>query len=258
MSSILKELRKLENEASGKEERKFPVFTGASKKAVYSRDKKVLWIGVYLPVFCSALILAVVGWAVFYNKPKTPPPPTPAQPLSAQSQSAPSKTGQPLPVQPVAPPGVASSPLPKEAPLKKKEEMRLPDKKESEGKNPPEESAEIASKPSPKPEAETKSSNPPQKEDMDTLAAQETLPEEKPSPAAETHSPDLDPVDDSWLKLQAISWSEDPKNRIAVINNQIVREGGSVDEGQIFRIEREFIVVEGKGKKWRLEFRLNQ
>ncbi len=63
-------------------------------------------------------------------------------------------------------------------------------------------------------------------------------------------------VEDSWLKLQAISWSTIPEKRIAVINDHIVKEGGSVEDGTVARIEKEYVVIDAKGEEWQLRFRL--
>jgi hypothetical protein len=65
-------------------------------------------------------------------------------------------------------------------------------------------------------------------------------------------------VEESWLKLQAISWSSNPEKRIAVINNHVVREGGSVEDGTVARIEKEYVVIDAKGEEWQLKFRLRR
>lgn len=65
-------------------------------------------------------------------------------------------------------------------------------------------------------------------------------------------------ADESWLKLQAISWSNDPESRIAMINDRIVHEGGSVEDGVVTRIDKEYVVVHGKGEDWQVQFKINQ
>ena len=61
-------------------------------------------------------------------------------------------------------------------------------------------------------------------------------------------------VDSRWLTLQAISWSNDPATRIAVINSQIVKEGRQVDGGLIVRIDRDYVVIEKDGEQQMLPF----
>ena len=63
-----------------------------------------------------------------------------------------------------------------------------------------------------------------------------------------------DRIADSKLKLQALAWSADDDRRMAVINGRIVREGESVDGYQVMQIREEDVVVNDGGKSWRLEF----
>ena len=58
----------------------------------------------------------------------------------------------------------------------------------------------------------------------------------------------------SWLTLQAISWSPDPKKRIAVINNGIIKEGWPVERGRVLSIQKDDVIIESDGKEWRLSF----
>ncbi|MBW2193713.1 MAG: general secretion pathway protein GspB, partial [Deltaproteobacteria bacterium] len=61
---------------------------------------------------------------------------------------------------------------------------------------------------------------------------------------------------DSGLRLQAIAWSEDPKQRMAVINNNIVREGGSVEGAAVTHIGEDMVVFKREGEEWKQLFRL--
>jgi hypothetical protein len=58
---------------------------------------------------------------------------------------------------------------------------------------------------------------------------------------------DLRPLTDGRLKIQAIVWSENQNDRMAVINTQIVHEGGSVDGFDLVAIRPEDVVVRGEG-----------
>ncbi len=88
----------------------------------------------------------------------------------------------------------------------------------------------------------------------ETVPPQLTVPETKKIPAG--HVPPEKMADESWLKLQAISWSAYPEKRMAVINNCIVREGGSIEEGMVKRIDKEYVVIYAKGEDWQLRFGL--
>ena len=59
---------------------------------------------------------------------------------------------------------------------------------------------------------------------------------------------------ESILKLQAISWSEDPQKRIAVINDNIVREGTMVGEYVVIQIEKNEVFLKEGGQTWQLIF----
>ena len=63
-------------------------------------------------------------------------------------------------------------------------------------------------------------------------------------------------LDDSTLKLQAIAWSKDAAQRLAVINGHIVREGESVDGFLVNQIRQEDVVVNDGSTSWQLEFSL--
>ncbi len=63
-------------------------------------------------------------------------------------------------------------------------------------------------------------------------------------------------LDDSKLKLQAIAWSKEAAQRLAVINGHIVREGESVDGFLVNQIRQEDVVVNDGSASWQLEFGL--
>lgn len=62
-------------------------------------------------------------------------------------------------------------------------------------------------------------------------------------------------IQNSDLKLHAISWTSDVKTRIAVINGSIVREGDTVSSYQVYKINTDDIVLSKGGEFWRLAFR---
>ena len=63
-------------------------------------------------------------------------------------------------------------------------------------------------------------------------------------------------LENSKLKLQAIAWSNAAAQRIAVINDRIVREGESVEGFSINQIRQEDVIVNDGTQSWQLEFRL--
>lgn len=58
------------------------------------------------------------------------------------------------------------------------------------------------------------------------------------------------------LTLQAIAWDPDAKKRFAVINNQIIREGQTVDSKVVERIGQDEIVVARGSERWKIDFRI--
>ncbi|MGD8961464.1 MAG: hypothetical protein PVF29_06225 [Desulfobacterales bacterium] len=63
-------------------------------------------------------------------------------------------------------------------------------------------------------------------------------------------------LDNAKLNLQAIAWSNVAAERIAVINDRIVREGESVEGYSINQIRQEDVVVNDGARSWQLEFGL--
>lgn len=56
------------------------------------------------------------------------------------------------------------------------------------------------------------------------------------------------------IELQAIAWSSDPKNRLAVINGVILREGESIDNAIVMHIGKDEIILSKEGAKWKQLF----
>jgi hypothetical protein len=61
---------------------------------------------------------------------------------------------------------------------------------------------------------------------------------------------------ESGLHLQAIAWSSDPGSRIAVINGQVLREGGSVERVLVTHIGKNEVIFKKQGEEWKQLFRL--
>jgi type II secretory pathway component PulC len=59
---------------------------------------------------------------------------------------------------------------------------------------------------------------------------------------------------DGRLKIQAIAWAPDPQERMAVIDNRILREGDSVGGYTIIAIAEDQILLSGEGRRWKIIF----
>jgi hypothetical protein len=62
-------------------------------------------------------------------------------------------------------------------------------------------------------------------------------------------------LNDVNVKLQAISWSENPEKRLAVINNSIVRQGDRVGSYVVKQINKDDVIVRQEKEIWVLPFR---
>lgn len=67
---------------------------------------------------------------------------------------------------------------------------------------------------------------------------------------------DIPGLHDPAMKLQAITWSTKPQNRIAVINNRIMRQGDSVSGYRLVTINQDDVILSAAGERWKLPFRL--
>ncbi len=232
MSTILKALKKLENDVPGEEKDQFQIKDIDTREAISKRAKKgqmaqrtFLTLLVVFALSGSIGLLAF-GWMTVGKK-------------RFQEQSPYSKD-------------ISGALLTKE--VQEDEQFALVPEKIIKPKNiEPGKSEEKA----PKKDI--------QKEDSPTVRTLQEIPTEKKPDHTEVSNTEylvkdkLPPekiIEESWLKLQAISWSANPEKRIAVINNHVVREGGSVEEGTVARIEKEYVVIDAKGEEWQLKFRL--
>ena len=59
---------------------------------------------------------------------------------------------------------------------------------------------------------------------------------------------------ESKLELQAIAWSSDPKNRLAVVNGRVVREGESIDSVHIMHIGKDEVIFKKGSEEWKQLF----
>ena len=73
-----------------------------------------------------------------------------------------------------------------------------------------------------------------------------------PSKTVEAKIPKLNDPD---MKLQAVTWSRAPQKRIVVINNRILREGEMVSGYLIRTINQDDVILSQEGTKWKLLFR---
>jgi len=59
---------------------------------------------------------------------------------------------------------------------------------------------------------------------------------------------------ESRIEIQAIAWSSDPKNRLAVINGIVLREGESIDNATVMHIGKDEVILRKEGLEWKQLF----
>ncbi len=72
--------------------------------------------------------------------------------------------------------------------------------------------------------------------------------------AKSAHKPPSEAPKELGLKLQAITWLNNPQKRFTVINGSIVRLGEMVDGFRLIRIEEDQVTIEKDNRKWLLKF----
>lgn len=255
MSSILNSLKKLENELAEQSEVQFRSQKRHTQKAIHQRLRSTRFFNKLFFIIFVIIILAVGRWLILNGKPGKNAPA-----LVAKTEIKPAKSA-----------GLSEE---------KASSLDLPQKKMSANKD-AEESEPITKK--------AKMTSIParnSRENVPALVAKTEIKSAKPLSLHEKKVPIPDlprkktatkknvkkyeqntkakrfaaiPVkqdSESQLKLQAIAWSSDPKNRIVVINDHIVREGEFVEGVFVTHIGKEEVIFRKERAEWRQLFRI--
>ena len=251
MSTILNALKKLEQESLAEEAEHPPALN------IHLRQEKSLWKEKHARVtngnkpLLWGILLTLLGlgtvaiFALVAGRFQGETPPTKSKPIIS-------------PMQPVNPPEVN---LPKESPPpvpKRESPLAVPPAKAVE--SPPRKQLEPAmpkitgAKPG---MAETKqkmAGTQPKMAEIKPVIAEITP--EAPPPPHDTVAKEIRQLEGGILKINAISWSQQADERLAVINSAIVREGQTVEGFRLVRIMEDGVIVQRAGQKNRVEFRL--
>jgi type II secretory pathway component PulC len=284
LSSILRALKRIEKESPPQDESHPWPRPIDSKKAVKSKVKKRWLVNKLVSGLIILLVVLAVGWFAYSQRHlilakllpeksagntrqatepsgkqkvvhqaeiKTPPgklnKATPGSTAAPDKQSAKAITqkrvapsGIPRPIPGKAVPKNITRPLtaPKPTPIKKKTPLKSITKRRQ-------------------PLQPTGSRQTPQRETTNQRSTRAPA-TAKSTGSGKSRSDTLSVITDSKLKLQAIAWSDDATRRMAVINNNIVREGETVDGFSITSIRRDDVIVNDGSSSWRLEFSLKQ
>jgi hypothetical protein len=225
LSSILKALKKIEQEESrgGKDAHVWPDSVHSARKSV-QRKKRKKYIVLFLVLFCFSLTAGIIYTGSEMNFPDK----------KNKSKSALNPSMKKIAEVSVAKQKKQTTKIEETNPLlvsKKKIGVDLPPVIETIG----------AAFQKDDNLSDIKRSKPlePVESKPDITEPEENLPEIK---------------NDSRLKIQAIAWAEEPSRRFAVINNSIIREGGSIDGITVISIEDDIIHFNENGNTWRQLF----
>ena len=258
MSSILKALKKLEQDATASAE--MPDLPGPGQAPV--RFKYLLYTSIVVGVMLAVGVFLFIRYQPSHLTARTAGSAAPQKSLRVSVE----KTDMPLPTK-----ADRIKPQPAE-----NIESKSPDQPPTGDKQQPvaEESASEA-------EAKTKATTGAKNARNENKIKEPEKAEAKtPPPAAKKHPGELPPatektetppepiaippgaadtpiLEDIGLEIQAISWDKTPSRRIAVINSRLCREGERINGFRILKINPDDIVVSNGRKTGTLLFRLN-
>ncbi len=247
MSSILKALKQLESESDAQRPaaglpgawRDRPTTGGAPPPSRFRKINRRLILGAGIGI--GIVVLAVVflfgnpvpespdSAPVAYrvSAPVPPQPPPPAESSQTIQRTLPGTNSLPQSVGKVpAPPGAEPPPAPQTLPQQGSDLSER-----AAAPKPPEARRTIAV------------ANTPQRRPLPQARAPETAPQPTAPRAPERSDP--------RISVQAIAWSQEPAQRMAVINGNIMLEGESVEGIQVKTIEKDGIVFTEAGRWWK-------
>jgi outer membrane biosynthesis protein TonB len=237
MSIILRALKRLETEPSNSD--KLPSMSRQTRSQWFAgrtrRRVRILWLLIIV------LLLSVSAGGFFWNRipnianlfdsstgnnkiVKKITPATPKQPNKAVATKSVSKTPPPLRKRRPVVTTQKRSPVPAKTPI------------------------EATQQPAPLPVVQA-----PRKPANRRPSPEFLPPKERPSPGSEAKSSPPNLADSSYT-LQAIAWSKNSNERLAVINGQVLREGDGIEGITVTQIGTNEVIVQKESKLWKLVF----
>ncbi len=253
MSSILEALKKLEAESPDSHSAGLWRWSAGSATAAYPRIRNIRRINPKVLILSSIallLILIAIFGLTWFRRPQPipisssgPVDPTPARKDTISSKQTTQKNTAPL-IQ-VSP----SSGAPSNVPLSKIVPLPATAAPPTIALvTPPPMSQKAAVKPPvPEPVRQPRTDEP--KTPMAPSSKAQTAPPAAPTIAAKPYH------GDTPIKVQAIAWSDNPAQRLAVINDTVAREGQFIGDILVVGIQPEKIIIRKGGVMWELIFR---
>ena len=250
MSSILEALKKAERESAADRGRATPWSAPLPEPSPY-RPRRRLW---WLPVSAAlvAAVCAVVFWQV---RSADSPQPAPSMPASSPRSSG-DRASSPAANSPAASQQTASMPVsvgsasqrpPVRSDSSKPTAADPVAAKKAIQRTPTPAPPAAQQLPRPKPRPQPATATPPP-----TAAAEAPLRQPAPPPKKVEKSYRSDPR----IELQALVWAPQAADRFVVINNRLIKEGGSIDTITVVEILRDDVLLSEGADRWYEKFKI--
>jgi hypothetical protein len=255
LSSILDSLKKLENELTEQSNGQFRPEKRPAPKAISQRLKNTRFFNNRSFIIFAVIISAAGTWFILNGKPGENAPT-----WVAPTQTKPEKSVG-LAKEQAALPDRPQNKISANADAKQSESLTKTAKAASLSARPPRKQAPVSvAQPEIKPAKSL--SRPEPKASLPDLPQKKTATPKNITPGAQNTKArrvaaiPVKQDDESRLRIQAIAWSSDPQERIAVINDRILREGESMEGVLVTHIGKDEVVFRKGSEQWRQLFRL--
>ena len=267
MSSILDALKKAERESTEGRSADLPLPAPLPKRSPYPMVRRRWW----LPL--GAVGLLFIGMALFWqfqrSDPSGPavvsPPPIPDAQTSSPPPIRQAERPEPLPAPRkkasavVQAPAVETAPAPgAESPAVTAVPVHPPQQTVRKSpppmvaKAPPARPPETRSQPQP-------SAHAPKSESANAVPSRvlpRKIDQPSPPPAASLEKSDKTYRSDPRIELQALVWSPDAAERFVIVNDRLIKEGGSIEGIKVVRINPDDVLVSEDSKRWHEPFKI--
>ena len=255
MSPILEALKKAEQESTMDRGAGTPWPAPLPMQTAY-RQRPRRWL-VPLGIGVALCVAAVVFWQVRQPDRTRPADPTPTAPLPL-----------PKPNQPVQPP-VSEAPKPS---MPVGEPQQAPSAKALANASPRQSAQQIS--PSDVQRSDPKTEAAPVQPEQQPLRAAMPTSDPRPAPADDASRRPTGPAktagppeaappntekffkSDPRIELQALVWAPESTARFVVINNRLIKEGGSIDNIVVVRINRDDVLLAEGSDRWHEVFKI--
>lgn len=266
MSSILEALKKAERESTEGRDADLPLPAPLPKRSPYPMVRRRWWLPLgTVGVLCLGIALF---WQFQRPDPSGPtdastPPPIPDKQTSSPAPTRRAEKPEPLPAPrkmasaAVQAPAAETAPAPRaEAPTATAVPVHPPQQTVRNAPPPMVSKAPPANPPKTRPQPPSPELNDATAPaDPSRAASRDTV---KPSMLPTSSSEKSDKIyrSDPRIELQALVWSPDAAERFVIVNDRLIKEGGSVEGITIVRINPDDVLVSEGSQRWHEAFKI--